>query len=182
MPPKPGRKTPEKTLNSPKAFIDRPLTEQEDAVVVQFVRDLPRSALDPQAADSSVNLMLVAACEKLATAGYANFRQLNINEPESGGLKFTSLKTRIQELLEEYGATRENLPSFYGSPVKTITEGAKTPEKNISPKNNRFVISPKNKSSSLIEESPQPKENPQSMEKPDAGQISPAKESIQIHV
>ena len=143
MPPKPGRKTPEKTLNSPKAFIDRPLTEQEDAVVVQFVRDLPRSALDPQAADSSVNLMLVGVCEKLAASGYTAFKQLDVNNPESGGLKYTSLKARIQALLEEYGAVRENIPSFYGSPEKTVQEEEKTPEKNSSGKKSRYEHSPK---------------------------------------
>ena len=65
-------------------------------------------------------MTIISVCQKLAASGYANFSKFNMNNPEAGGLKLSSLRALVQELMEELGGPKHELPSVTDAQPQTV--------------------------------------------------------------
>ena len=69
-----------------------------------------------------MNYLLMNVINHLSQHGYPFFKNLDVDEPESGGLKFSSLKDKVAELTEEIAAVRKELGSSLYTADKPVEE------------------------------------------------------------
>ena len=103
-------------------FKAEPITHDETKVLEKHMRALPRTAIDTSANDQSLNLMMVGCLNTLASKGHNLFTALDITKPIEGGLKFSTFKLKVSELMEELGESKMNMPSSLVSPDKSVVE------------------------------------------------------------
>ena len=83
-------------------------------------------------------MTIISVCQKLAASGYASFNKFDMNNPEAGGLKLSSLRALVQELMEELGGTKHEIPSVTDAQAQTVKDPVSTPKKGVSTRSNKF--------------------------------------------
>ena len=117
--------------------------------------------------------MLQNCIDYLASHGFSAYSRLDINKPEEGGIKFFTLKERVQELMEELGTCCNDLGSAFKTEQMNPPEEEKRPEKSllipgtpvqqnctIHPKSLKFDETPAKRNPPTENDSPSQKSSP----------------------
>ena len=87
--------TPSKNGDKVPATNQQGISGAEYTCLERYMLDMPLSTIDANASPQHLSLIMTNCIEHLKTHGFPAYGHLDVNKPEEGGIKFSSLKTSV---------------------------------------------------------------------------------------